>query len=209
MTIDDGYIITGSGYGATYLLNVDSLGNMDWNQPFQDIGYSSSYSVKQTYDGGYIITGVIDTITYKLNEKNPSYTENVLLAKTNRCGDTTWIINFGSSRYDGAKSIQQTVDSGFIIGGTTMVPSNDNSDMYFVKTGKQPTYPEFKCGDANSDCNIDVLDVSYLVDFLYTQGPPPDPIESGDANGDGIINLFDTTYIIAYLYLGGPAPVCP
>jgi hypothetical protein len=208
-TVDGGYIITGTKGGHAYLLKVDSQGNMDWDQPFQDIAYSSCYSVKQTFDGGYIIAGEIDTTTYKTGEEYPMNSHNVLLAKTNRCGDTTWIMNFGYVLYDCARSVHQTVDGGFIIAGTSMLPHGDNSDMYFIKIGPQPTYPEFKCGDANSDCDINVLDTSYLIDFLYMQGPQPEPLAAGDANGDGTVNVFDVTYIVSYLYMTGPAPVCP
>ena len=67
----------------------------------------------------------------------------------------------------------------------------------------------FICGDANSDENINILDITFLIAYLYMGGPAPDPVESSDVNNDGPINLLDITYLIAYLYQGGPAPACP
>jgi photosystem II stability/assembly factor-like uncharacterized protein len=64
------------------------------------------------------------------------------------------------------------------------------------------------CGDVNGDQAVNILDISYLIAYLYQGGPPPDPFESGDANGDGDINILDITYLIAYLYQGGPEPTC-
>jgi hypothetical protein len=62
-------------------------------------------------------------------------------------------------------------------------------------------------GDANSDSVVNVGDVTYLVGFLYRNGPPPCMPEAGDANGDCIVNVGDLTYLVSYLYRSGPAPV--
>ncbi len=74
--------------------------------------------------------------------------------------------------------------------------------------------PDFICGDANDDENVNLLDVLFLIDYLYgnPQGPTPSPPESGDVNnGDGKINLLDILWLISYLYGSpqGPAPSCP
>lgn len=67
----------------------------------------------------------------------------------------------------------------------------------------------FVCGDANGSLSINLLDVTYLINYLYKGGPEPDPLPAGDANGNGAINILDATYLISYLYKGGPAPLCP
>jgi len=68
------------------------------------------------------------------------------------------------------------------------------------------------CGDANRDYNINLLDILYLIDYIYGSppGPTPDPPESGDANGDDEINLLDILYLIDYIYgdPAGPPPIC-
>jgi hypothetical protein len=65
------------------------------------------------------------------------------------------------------------------------------------------------CGDVNGDCAINIFDIVYLINYLYLEGPPPDPLESADVNNDGAVNIFDATYLISYLYLDGPPPICP
>jgi len=62
-------------------------------------------------------------------------------------------------------------------------------------------------GDANTDGEVSVGDVVYLINHLYQQGPAPYPLESGDVNNDGVINVGDVVYLINYLFRGGPAPV--
>jgi len=71
----------------------------------------------------------------------------------------------------------------------------------------------YACGDPNGDVDINLLDVLFLIDFLYgnPQGPAPVPSEAGDANADYAVNLLDILYLIDHLYgtPTGPAPVCP
>ncbi len=69
------------------------------------------------------------------------------------------------------------------------------------------------CGDASCDSYVNLLDVLYVIDYLYgvPTGPAPRPIEAGDCNADGAVNLLDVLYLIDYLYGSplGPAPLCP
>ena len=67
----------------------------------------------------------------------------------------------------------------------------------------------FICGDVNANGVVNILDITYLVNYLYKGGPPPQPEASGDVNNDNTIGILDITYLINYLYKGGPAPVCP
>jgi hypothetical protein len=63
------------------------------------------------------------------------------------------------------------------------------------------------CGNANGIGDINLLDVTYLINHLYKQGPPP--VADSDVNGDSNLNLLDITYLIFFIYRGGPEPACP
>jgi hypothetical protein len=63
-------------------------------------------------------------------------------------------------------------------------------------------------GDANGDGVIDVDDVVYLINYLFIDGPAPDPFAAGDANCDGVVDIADVMYLINYLFLGGSPPSC-
>jgi len=64
------------------------------------------------------------------------------------------------------------------------------------------------CGDADESGILNILDVSYIILYLYKGGPAPLPNECiGDANGSGTINILDIAHIISFLYRGGPTPV--
>ncbi|MGB2981407.1 MAG: M14 family zinc carboxypeptidase, partial [Candidatus Zixiibacteriota bacterium] len=64
----------------------------------------------------------------------------------------------------------------------------------------------FMRGDANGDGTITVSDVVFLVNYLYRDGPAPDPLAAGDINSDGQINVGDIVYLVNYLFHGGPPP---
>ena len=80
-------------------------------------------------------------------------------------------------------------------------------DLAFVINNSIDTCTNQDPGDANSNGIIDINDVIYLTDFIYTHGPAPSPIANGDPNGDCMINIGDLIYLVAYLDTGGPAPV--
>jgi hypothetical protein len=63
-------------------------------------------------------------------------------------------------------------------------------------------------GDATDNGAVNILDITYLIAYLYQSGPPPPCMYEGDANGNCTINILDITYLIAYLYQSGPAPIC-
>jgi hypothetical protein len=63
-------------------------------------------------------------------------------------------------------------------------------------------------GDINHDGgpNIDISDLVYLVDYMFTGGPPPPCMEEGDVNGSGAIDISDLVYFVDYAFTGGPPP---
>ncbi|UCD94331.1 MAG: hypothetical protein JSU69_11305, partial [Candidatus Zixiibacteriota bacterium] len=69
-------------------------------------------------------------------------------------------------------------------------------------------YLEGRCGDANGDDMVNILDVTYIINYLYKNGPAPEPMDAADADASGSINLLDVTHIINYLYKMGDPPTC-
>jgi len=69
-------------------------------------------------------------------------------------------------------------------------------------------YSEALRGDVNKDGVIDMADVVYLINYLFIDGPAPEPLEAGNANCDGVVDIADVVYLINYLFIGGPSPDC-
>jgi hypothetical protein len=69
-------------------------------------------------------------------------------------------------------------------------------------------YEGLLVGDADGNGSINVADVTFLVDYLFFGGPPPDPKALGDVDCSGSINVGDVTFLVNYLFFGGPPPDC-
>ena len=70
-------------------------------------------------------------------------------------------------------------------------------------------YALFVCGDISGDDEgPNILDLTYMVDYIFRGGPTPDPLISGDVNCDAKANILDLTYMVDYIFRGGPSPCC-
>jgi hypothetical protein len=63
-------------------------------------------------------------------------------------------------------------------------------------------------GDANGSGAINISDAVFLISYIFSGGPAPDPLWAGDPNCSGSVNISDAVYLVAYIFSGGPAP-CP
>ena len=55
-TTDGGYILVGTAHGKVWLCKTDTNGYVTWSKTFSDWG-GHGYSVQQTNDGGFIVSG--------------------------------------------------------------------------------------------------------------------------------------------------------
>jgi Dockerin type I domain/Chlamydia polymorphic membrane protein (Chlamydia_PMP) repeat len=62
------------------------------------------------------------------------------------------------------------------------------------------------CGDMNHDAVIGVSDAVYLINYIFIEGPAPDPISIADVNCDTHINLVDIIYVINHVFRSGYTP---
>ena len=88
-------------------------------------------------------------------------------------------------------------------------PDDPNTDQTDTDGDNIGDVCDWICGDANASGNLNVLDISYIINFLYKNGPAPDPLEKADVDHSGANNILDVSYLVNYLYRGGPAPNCP
>jgi len=98
---------------------------VEWEKTFGGDGSDHGYSVSQTSDGGYIITGF--TFVKAGNG-------DVYLLKVDAAGNRQWEKTFGGDKYDVGKSVQQTSDWGYVIAGNTASFSSKENEIFLIKT---------------------------------------------------------------------------
>ena len=113
-----------------------------WEKTYGSPGYDIGYSVIQSADGGYVITGsiTVDTLTNS---------QTICLIKTDSNGDTLWVKRYEEENSQGF-CVQQTTDGGYVISGSKTYDSFVNSQIgYLIKTDLNgdtlwtKTYSEF------------------------------------------------------------------
>jgi hypothetical protein len=131
-TSDGGYIVAGvtRSFGAgiydIFLIKTDAFGNVQWAKTYGGTNSDVAYSVRQTSDGGYIVAGY----TYSFGAGN----SDIFLIKTDANGNVQWAKTYGGTGYEGAYSVQQTSDGGYIVAGYTDSFGAGGSDIFLIKT---------------------------------------------------------------------------
>lgn len=102
-----------------------------WSTTNGATGEDAGYSVIQSSDGGYVVTGYTP-VAFKGFE--------CYLVKADSRGNWQWYRNFGGSSNDAAYSVIQTSDGGYALAGETESFGAGKSDFYLVKTYADGNY---------------------------------------------------------------------
>ena len=168
-TSDEGFLIAGStwsndgdvtgfhgGLTDSWIVKLDSVGNLEWQKCFGGSDDDSAHDILQTIEGGYIFTG-----TTKSNDGDVTGNHgkmDIWVVKLDIYSNVEWQKCFGGSEYDSGNSIDQTQDGGYLIGGFTN--SNDGDifdnhggyDYWVIKISNNGSLEWQKClGGTNND----------------------------------------------------------
>jgi hypothetical protein len=134
-TSDSGYILVGGAETRgpndydVYLLRTSACGDTLWTLQYGIEGvnrHDAGYSVQQTFDEGYIVTG----FSYCADGSN-----NVCLLRTDANGDTLWTRHWGGSASEIGRSVIQTPDGTFAVASLDYrdYGVNSDSDIWLLK----------------------------------------------------------------------------
>ena len=163
-TSDGGYIFAGftdsqgaGGYDA-WVVKTDASGNVLREKTFGYSGHDYAFSIQQTSDGGYIVTGVDNEISGNLPNSAfwlpPDFSGELTLRKLNADLTLAWetvvgTVSSGGSSYPNSMgyAVQQTADGGYIVvGATGTSPAGGGQTLYLPETRmlrKQPLAGRF------------------------------------------------------------------
>jgi hypothetical protein len=138
-TSDGGYVITGgtwsfgAGYSDVFVIKLDSSGNLSWAKTIGGTSEDYGYSIQQTSDGGYVITG------YTSSFGAGNY--DVFVIKLNSSGNLSWAKTIGGTSVDVGYSIQQTSDGGYVITGDAWNFGTGKNDVFVIKLDSSGNIP--------------------------------------------------------------------
>ena len=137
-TNDGGYIVAGwsrsndgdvtGHYGTTnyydyWVVKLNSTGTIEWQKSLGGSDHDYAYSIWQTTDGGYIVTGRSYSNDGDVTGNHGG--DDYWVVKLNSTGTIAWQKSLGGTNNDQAYSIQQTNDGGYIVAGRSY--SNDEN----------------------------------------------------------------------------------
>ena len=135
-TVDNGFIIAGSTYSINgnvttnqgqadyWVVKIDLNGNIQWQKTFGGTNDDAATSIKQTLDGGYIVSGY--TLSNNGDVTNNRGSTDGWIVKLSNNGNLEWQKTIGGTGIDFAKDILQNTDNSYIVCGWT---SSNNGDV--------------------------------------------------------------------------------
>ena len=138
---------TNFGLNDMWLVRTDSDGNKLWDRSYGGTQNDELLSLQQTADGGFILGG-FSFSDLSGNKTNGNFgqggplTTDFWIVRTDANGNKLWDISFGGREDDSCRSLQQTPDGGFILGGASSsgitgnksTPSFGAPDFWIART---------------------------------------------------------------------------
>jgi hypothetical protein len=119
-TSDGGYVVGGytTSFGAGdwdfWVLKLTQDGTIQWQKTYGGQSHDEAHSIQQTLDGGYVVAGYTESFGAGVS--------SVWVLKLREDGTIQWQKTFGGTEWwasEGAWSIQQTSDGGYVVAGFT------------------------------------------------------------------------------------------
>jgi hypothetical protein len=195
-TFDGGYAIGGytysfgSGNGDFWLVKVDAVGDMQWNNTYGDEQHQEeAFALVTTSDGGYVLAGLTsllvmstvseDDIPFCIPLPQPKLVpepSDVWLVKTDASGNMEWNKTYGGQYIDRAFALIATSDGGYALAGETNARTG-GIDSWLIKTDKNgnlqwdKTYGEYmervEALVETSDGGYALAGYKYVTDQFY------------------------------------------
>jgi len=154
-TTDGGYLLGGwsqssisgdktensQGYADYWVVKIDATGSITWQNTIGGDGWNELNSIIQTTDGGYLLGGQSTSNISGDKTENAQGSWDYWVVKIDAAGSITWQNTIGGSSGDELKSIIQTTDGGYLLGGYSESSasgdktenSQGNDDYWVVK----------------------------------------------------------------------------
>jgi len=147
-TFDEGYILAGNsdsdssgdktqntqGDADYWIVKTDANGNKQWDKRFGGKEIEALYSIAQTTDHGFILGGVtMSDSSGDVSQSGLNHNRDFWIVKIDSAGNKQWDIRFGGNHWDVLYSLKQTMDGGYILGGSSQSDSSGQKSQNTVE----------------------------------------------------------------------------
>lgn len=115
---DNGDINASNTSPKLWLVNLNNLGEINWQKIIGGVGQQDPVYIEQTSDGGCVISSVTNHVN------GISYPSDILVSKIDSEGNIQWQNTYGGSDYE-IGIVKQTNDGGYIISAFTYSDDGD------------------------------------------------------------------------------------
>jgi hypothetical protein len=198
-TIDGGYIVAGYTFSNdgdvsgpphiseadAWILKLNNSGVLQWQKRIGGSAVDNATMIRQTSDGGYIMTGGTKSNDGDVSGNHGQY--DAWIVKLSNTGALQWQKTLGGTSDEVASAIQQTTDGGYVLAGYTN--SNDGdvagnhglSDAWIIKLNSSGVLQWQKSfgGSDDDSCH----DIQQTTDGGYMIGGKTNST-NGDVSGN-------------------------
>ncbi len=119
-------------------IKISSDGSVLWNKTFGSSANDAVGDVKQTADGGFLLTGLVAAANGNVSATHGG--NDAWVVKLSPSGMIEWEKTYGGTSTESFTSVELTADGGYLFGGVTSSNNGDvsgnhgSSDLWVVKT---------------------------------------------------------------------------
>jgi hypothetical protein len=215
-TADGGYLLAGTsrssisgdvtdsarGSDDFWLVKIDGNGVKQWDRKYGGLGDEYLDNIKQTFEGGHILSGVTSSpVSGEVSEPQfsidgPFYGDYWII-KLDSNANKQWDMRFGGTYSELGGSVIQTLDSGYLVGGSSLSRLSGNKtqdllrnyDYWVVRLSSKPEIVWDSRYGGNGGNDIDMLeDLLQSSDGNFLLGGTSDSFIGNDksVNNHGI-----------------------
>ena len=128
---------TSDGYGGSdfWVVKLDAGGNKQWDKSYGGSSNEVLHSLQQTSDGGYILGGISFSEISGNKTSGSQGAGDYWIVKVDANGNKQWEKSYGGNDRDELHSLQQTVDGGYVLGGSSFSRASGNKTNVNRGTG--------------------------------------------------------------------------
>lgn len=142
LSLDGGYLVAGYSesedgdvtlnYGVSdyWVIKLNSLGETVWQKSYGGSNSDVPYAIVVADDGGFVIAGLTTSNNWDVSGFHGGIWSDVWVIKIDTIGNLQWQKCYGGTDGEGAYSIKQTLDNGFIVAGTSGSDDGDLTEHY-------------------------------------------------------------------------------